>query len=411
MIRRTASAVAVVLALLGSAGCGGVAAAGENDYAVMTWSPSGSGGADRPGVTALAEAIGREVNAKGGLGGHHLKVLTCNDHNTSDGATACARQAVDAHVLAVVGSYSQFGDDFMPALEAARIPYLGGYGLAGAEFSSPLSYPVAGGTPSLIAGSGRQLVEAGCRTVALIRPDTTAGDTLVGFLAAALKPAGVQSADVRAPEKGADYTALAKRAIGDDRAGGCVIAALGPDQTVPLLAAYRALAPKHTKLASVAGSVEQSVVDATGGDSGPLAGAYVTGWFPPESAGVWDELRSTVHDQAETDSRIQLSDLGVQTTWVAFQVFLRAEQRVREGGHPLTAKSLRDELESGDSLDTGGVTPPLSWGIADMLPSAQSPRLVNTYVTFQQVKAGRLAEQQSGFVDVNWVLTGRKPPQ
>ncbi|MEV4558432.1 ABC transporter substrate-binding protein [Kitasatospora sp. NPDC049285] len=398
--------------LLAVAGCGGAAAGADGDgYTVMTWSPSGTGGTDRPGVTALAAAIARETNAKDTLAGHKLKVLTCNDHNSADGATACARQAVDAHVVAVIGSYSQHADAFMPVLESAGIPYLGGYGLSGPEFSSPLSYPVAGGTPALVAGSGRQLVEAGCKSVALIRPDTPAGDTMARYLSAALKPAGITAVDVKAPENKADFAALSKRALGDDATGNCVIAALGPDQTKPLLTAYRALNPKRTRLASIAGSVEQSVVDATGGASGPLADAYVTGWYPPESAAAWDDLRTTVKDQAASDAGIQPSDLAVQTTWVAYQVFFQAELRLRSAGKPVTAKTLRDQLDGEDTMDVGGVTPPLTWGLTDMLPSAESPRLVNTWVTFQQVKGGRLAEQQRGFVDVRWALTGRKPPQ
>lgn len=45
-----------------------------------------------------------------------------------------------------------------------------------------------------------------------------------------------------------------------------------------------------------------------------------------------------------------------------------------------------------------------------MLASPDSPRLVNTSVTFQQVRGGRLVEQQPGFIDVRWVLTGGRPP-
>ncbi|MFD0529534.1 hypothetical protein ACFQ1I_26055 [Kitasatospora arboriphila] len=70
-------------------------------------------------------------------------MLTCNEHNTADGVTACARQAIDAKAVAVVGSYSQYGGSFVSTLEQAGIPYLGGYGLSTPEFSSPLSYPVA----------------------------------------------------------------------------------------------------------------------------------------------------------------------------------------------------------------------------------------------------------------------------
>jgi len=408
--RGRVAAGAVLLAL--SPGWGGARAApGDGgDHTVMTWAPSGTGSADRPGVTALAEAVGRAVNAKGGLGGRKLRVLTCNEHNTADGATACARQAVDAHAVAVIGSYSEYGESFMPVLEAAGIPYVGGYGMSGPEFSSPLSYPVAGGTPTLIAGSGRQLVAAGCRTVALIRPDTRAGDTLTRYLSTAVGQSGVRLVDVKVPEKDPDYDKAAAKAIGDDRPGNCVSNALPPDRSLRLLDAYRRAAPRRTVLASVIGSVQQSVIASISGGSGSLNGAFATGWYPPESSRVWDDLRATASG-AGGDTRIDTSDLGVQTTWVAYQVFEQATERLRSAGTPLTAKALRTQLDSGDSLDTGGATPPLNWGMTDMLPSAESPRLVNTWVTFQQIRDGRLTEQQSGFVDVRWTLTGGKPPQ
>ncbi len=245
----------------------------------MTWSPSGTGSDDRPGVTAIAEAIGRDVNAKGGVHGGKLRVLTCNEHNTADGVTACVRQAVDAKVVAVVGSYSQYADTFMPLLESAGIPYIGGYGLSGAEFSSPLSYPVAGGTPALIAGSGRQLVGAGCHSVAMVRPDSPAGDTLTRYLAGALRPDGVALLDIKVSEKQPDYGDAVRKAVGDDQQGGCVTNALGPEQTLKLIDAYRQLNPRHTLLSSVIGSVQQSVIDSTGGANGPLNDTYATGWY------------------------------------------------------------------------------------------------------------------------------------
>ncbi|MER8183082.1 ABC transporter substrate-binding protein [Kitasatospora sp. NPDC094015] len=414
--RRTVGALAATAALLpallATSACGGpadAAAAGHGELTVMTWAPSGTGATDRPGMTALAEAIGRELNSTGGLDGHKLRVLTCNEQNTADGVAACAQQAIDAHVVAVIGSYSQYGSDFMPALERAGIPYLGGYGLSSPEFSSPLSYPVAGGSPALIAGSGRQLVEAGCKSVALIRPDTRAGDTLVNYLSGALKPAGVKLTDVPAPEKSNNYTDYARRAIGDDRTGNCVISALGSEPTSNLLDPYRRLAPKHTQLASVIGSFQQSVVDATGGDAGPLRGAYATGWYPVESSPVWDALRKTARGFGTGEAMIDPSDPGVQTTWVAYEVFRQAAARA-DKSKPLSARTLAKVLDSGDPIETGGATPPLNWGLTSMLPSADTPRLVNTSVTFQQVQGGRLVEQRKGFVDVRWVLAGEKPP-
>ncbi|MEU6231838.1 ABC transporter substrate-binding protein [Kitasatospora sp. NPDC047058] len=410
-IAAAATAVALLPTLFTASACGGPADAATNadDLTVMTWAPSGTGSADRPGMTALAEAIGRDVNTKGGLNGRRIRVLTCNEHNTADGATACAQQAVDAKAVAVIGSYSQYGDRFMPVLERAGIPLIGGYGLTQPEFSSPLSYPVAGGMPALIGGSGRQLVEAGCKAVALIRPDTPAGDNLLGYLANALKPAGIKLLDVKAPEQSSDYTQVIRKAVGKDEPGNCITSALAAEPTGNLLDSYRRVAAKNTRVASVIGSVQQSVVDSTGGDSGPLAGAYVTGWYPPESARIWDGLRAVVRSDAAGGRSIDVADPGVQTTWVAYEVFRQVTERLSSAGRPVTAKTVTALLDSGEQVDVG-LTPPLNWGTTNMLPSTESPRLVNTWVTYQVVKGGRMTLQQPGFVDVRWVLTGSKPP-
>ncbi|MER5636849.1 ABC transporter substrate-binding protein [Kitasatospora sp. NPDC002227] len=408
-----AAAIALLPAALALTACGsssagsagGGSGAKGGDVVVMTWAPAGTGTDDRQGVTELAQAIGRDVDSKGGLHGRQLKVLACNERGSADGAAACARQAVDAHVVAVVGAYSQHADSYLPVLEAAGIPYLGGYGLSVSEFSSPFSYPVGGGTPSLIAGSGRQLVAAGCKSVAVLRPDNRSGDALTRYLAAALKPDGVSLTDVKVPDGGADYAAAVRQALDGDHSGNCVTDALSPEQTLKVLDAWKKAGPRRTQLASVIGSIQQSVVDATGGADGPLAGAFATGWYPPETSPLWDGLRST----AAGDKQIATSDLAVQTTWVAYQVLLQAADRLSSAGTPFTARTLRNELDSGDSLETGGVTPPLTWSLTDMLPSAETPRLTDTWVTFQQVKDGRLTQQQNGFVDVRWALTGGKP--
>ncbi|CAN3982321.1 ABC transporter substrate-binding protein [Kitasatospora purpeofusca] len=408
-IAAVATAAALLPTLFSASACGGPAdaATGSGDLTVMTWAPSGTGSADRPGMTALAEAIGKDLNVKGGLGGRRLNVITCNEHNTADGAKACAQQAVDAKAVAVLGSYSQFGDDFMPVLERAGIPLIGGYGLSQPEFSSPLSYPVGGGMPALIGGSGRQLVEAGCKAVSLIRPDTPAGDNLLGYLGNALKPAGIKLLDVKAPEKSNDYSPVVRKAIGTDQAGNCVTSALGAEPTGNLLDAFRRTGAKNTRIASVIGSVQQSVVDSTGGDSGPLSGAFVTGWYPPESAKIWDGLRATI--RADSGRHIDAADPGVQTTWVAYEVFKQISERLTAAGQTITSKAATTLLDGGEPIDVG-LTPPLNWATTNMLPSTESPRLVNTWVTFQVVKGGQMTLQRPGFVDVRWVLTGGKPP-
>jgi ABC-type branched-subunit amino acid transport system substrate-binding protein len=367
----------------------------------MTWAPEDGAVGSQAGVTALAEVISQQVNANGGLQGRTLQVLTCDEHNSLNGAVACADQAVAEHVDAVVGSYSQFGEAFMPVLEAGGVPYLGGFGLSSQEFSSPYSYPVNGGYQSLLAGNGEQLAESGCRRVAVVRPQTTAGETMLAFLEVGLASKHITAVDIPAQPGRTDYATEATTAIGADLPHSCVTTALDPASTATFFDNYRRESPRNTQLSSVIGSVQQSLVDSTGGASGPLKNVLATGWYPPDSSKVWDGLHATIKKYAFTDNRINAADPGEQTTWIAYEVLQQAVARIQG---PIDTQSIRNVLNQGGPITTGGQTPPLSWRMSDMLPLVSAPRLVNTQVSFQQVESGELTEPRSGAVDVRSLL-------
>ncbi|MFI7383379.1 ABC transporter substrate-binding protein [Streptomyces sp. NPDC049813] len=393
------------------AGCGlvpgtaGSAAGGT--VTVMTWAPEKTDATNMPGMPAMAQAYARWVNAHGGLGGRTLKVLTCNDHNDSVGAAKCARSAVDQGVVAVVGSYSQHGRAFLSPLESAGIPYIGGYGVSDAEFTSPLSYPVNGGQAALLAGIGEQLAGACDRTV-LIRPDTIAGDELPALLDNGLalrdRPAAI---DLRAAENATDYGDQARRALqaagSDPLADGCVAAVLG-DRTDTFFDSFRRLREDYPKVrtASVLGSVDQTVINRTGGASSPYEGAYVTGWYPAADDARWNQLRKAINEQAFGDNRIDPADAGVQTTWIAYTVLKQLVEGLGDG--EVDARALRISLDQGRKVTTGGLTPPLRWGYDHMSAAGGFPRLVNARVTFQEVREGRLVATRRSAVDVTDIL-------
>ncbi|MCO6749010.1 ABC transporter substrate-binding protein [Streptomyces sp. IpFD-1.1] len=412
--RRSPARLALLTALTAAltAGCGllpaGAQGGGREPVTVMTWAPERTGATDKPGMPAMAEAIARWVNTSGGVDGHELKVLTCDDGNDSEGAAACARRAVREDVVAVVGSYSQHGRSFLSPLEAADIPYIGGYGVTGEEFTSPLSYPVNGGQAALLAGNGRQLGEE-CGRVFLVRPDTVAGDALPGLLDAGLAGAGAGAAvDVPAPESAREYTAQAARVLSAGPSGSakpdCVTAVLG-DRTDTFFDTFRrarAAEGRDVRIASVLGGVDQSLVDRTGGARGPYEGAYVTGWYPVASDDRWAPMRRVIRDHAFDDNRIDPADAGVQTTWIAYEVLRRAVAEV--DADRVTARAVHRVLDDGLSVDTGGLTPELRWRFEDLLAARDHPRLVNAEVTFQTVRSGRLTATGSGPHDLTGTL-------
>ncbi|GGY07410.1 lipoprotein [Streptomyces tanashiensis] len=353
----------------------------------------------------MAQTYARWVNSQGGIDGHELRVLTCNEQNTTAGAAACARRAVRENAVAVVGSYSQNGRAFMAPLEAAGIPYIGGYGIAEDEFTSPLSYPVNGGVASLVAGHGMQLAGS-CDRVSLVRPDTTAGDKLPELLNSGLRKASHRTAvDIPALEDAAEYTQQAGRArsrAGDEK--GCVTAVLG-ERTQTFFDSFRRLPEQRerekrgaVRISSVLGSVDQPVIDRTGGPHSPFEGAFVTGWYPEAGDRSWAPMRKVIQQHAFADNRVDPADAGVQTTWIAYTVLKDVVESLDQD--TITAGQISHALDRGERIDTGGLTPSLRWKYEDLLGAPGFTRIVNHEVTFQVVRQGRLVAQKPGFVDV-----------
>ncbi|MEV7087552.1 ABC transporter substrate-binding protein [Streptomyces sp. NPDC093085] len=408
-LRRGGAALLALATLL--TGCGllpGNSGGGQSEVTVMTWAPIGTNATNLPGMPAMAEAYARWADEEGGIAGHKLRVLTCNERNDSAGAAECARRAVREKAVAVVGSYSQFGREFMAPLEAAGIPYIGGYGISEEEFTSFLSYPVNGGQATLLAGSGRQ-VARNCGRTALVRPDTVTGDDMPALIDAGLKGGGRGPvSDIRAAEDATDYTrqaGLSRERAGD---GGCVTVVLG-DRTETFFDSYRRLPEdgRTIRVSSVLGSVDQSLIDRTGGKDGIFENAYFTGWYPVADDRAWQPMRTVIDKYAFGNNDIDPADPGVQTTWIAYTVLRKVIEAI--GSQNITAGRITDTLDRGLEVSTGGLTPTLRWRYEDMLGTPGFPRIINADVTFQVVKQGRLVAQRKGFVDVGETLLGESP--
>ncbi|MFD0270013.1 ABC transporter substrate-binding protein [Streptomyces sp. NPDC127106] len=397
---RTAIAAAMGASLL--VGCGvlpGGSGGPTGTITVMTFAPQDTKATNMPGMTGMAKAYESWVNAAGGINGRKLRVITCNEKNTPSGAADCARKAIVEKAVAVVGSYSQHGRAFMAPLEVEGIPFIGGYGVSAEEFQSNLSFPVNGGQPVLLAGAGRQLGRA-CSQVALVRPDTLAGDSMPILLNAGLKSDGAGKAgdasDIRAAEDSADLMPQAREALANSSGGkerGCVTAVLG-QRTETFFDAFRRAdeKKKNPQIASVLGSVSQALIDRTGGRESPFEGALVTSWYPVSSDPLWQPMRKVISEHAFGNDAVDPDDSGTQTTWIAYTVLGEALKRLKSG-ESVTPHKVTRALNQTEPVRTGGLTPDLNWRYENMRALAGFPRIVNGRVTFQVVQSGRLVAQ------------------
>jgi hypothetical protein len=210
--------------------------------------------------------------------------------------------------------------------------------------------------------------------------------------------------DIPAADDAGEYTEEARQARARaGEKGGCVTAALG-EYTANFFDSFRRLPPdgRDVKVSSVLGSVDQPLIDRTGGVNGPFEGAYLTGWYPDAGDPRWEPMKQVLREHAFADNRIDPADTGVQTTWIAYTVLTAAVESL--GDEEVTPGLIGRALDRGVQVDTGGLTPPLRWRYEDMLGTPSAPRSVNHDVTFQVVRKGRLVAQREGFVDVGPTL-------
>lgn len=101
---------------------------------------------------------------------------------------------------------------------------------------------------------------------------------------------------------------------------------------------FRRLEPSHgggrVRISSVLGSVDQPLIDSTGGRNSPFEGAYITGWYPDAGDARWDTMRNVIREHAFGDNRIDPDDTGVQTTWIAYTVLKEIVKAVDSPGSP-----------------------------------------------------------------------------
>ncbi|MFF3850761.1 ABC transporter substrate-binding protein [Streptomyces sp. NPDC002328] len=402
--RTTAASCLAVTGVLLAAGCGAeetgnsTAAKGSlsgTPVKVMVWTPEDTQGSAQPGVRLTAQAYEKWINANGGIKGSPLKVLTCNEKNDPDEAEKCAQQAVAEKVVAVVGSYSLAGDRYMPILEKAGIPYLGGTGVSAAEFSNPLSFPVNGGTPVVFAAHGQQLVEEGCKKISGVRYDVAAAETVAKFLTVGvLSAGGTAPKDLKVPVTATD---LAPQVAAATRDSDCVDVILGTHSDL-FVTSYVQSGAK-TKLGSVVGNLTPQLAESTGGAGSPLEGSAVTGYYPPTSDAAWKDFL----EAAKGNKDIDTTNGANGTTWVAFKVFTEAVKKLPA----ISSQALVQELDTTSGIDTGGLTPPLTWNESTALPIKGLDRIHNTTATELTIRDGKIEWAKSGstFVDVRKVLT------
>ena len=344
----------------GSSGAGGAAAASQQNF-VHNGVLTVGGIYDEQGpVDATVErdtvrSYFDQVNAAGGVNGYKLQLLDCDSRWDTSAAHSCSEQLVSQGILAIVGWTSVSGEQPETKYLAGNgIPIFGGLGVD-AEFQTPLSFPV--GAPLGRGGyaTGLRACQLGLKNPGIVYLNANFAASLNNGILAGLKTCGITPQDDQGVDiaNQQDYTQIVTPM--QEHQDGAVIGALDPFSYGRL---FQAMERQQFNVPVLGGGLDKT--SAEPGYGSALNGAYsLAGLLEP----VGHESNAAVADYLNTvkkyyPSQVPALDTYSEGQWVAAHVFVDALKAIHG---PVTRASLIAAAQSLQNVDTGGLTPPLSY--------------------------------------------------
>jgi len=391
---------ALALALLVTAGPGfSKSGSAADPIRLMTVASVNYNGPNFKNIHEAARIYESWINAKGGIKGRKLEVTLCDDKGDANIGAACAREAVEKKMVAVVGSFTFSGPKIMPILESAKIPWFGiCCPVDASEFSSKMSFPLGNGF-AVVAGHAYMAAKI-CNKFNILNLDYP-GAAFIEMLTKNILKSLRQEAKftgkhIKIPlEVGGDLAPAAREVTsGAD----CVIAGLGEANWAAFLPA----------LAQTGSKVQ--FFGAQGNLDAKVAGPYpeltnnfiVTGMFPDIAKPVWKDYRAAIKTY-KADPKQDYNSLGGLGTWAAYTAFNIIASGVKGN---LTNVSFLNAANKTANLDTGGMVPKIDF-TKDWTGLQGFNRLFNRAVTFQTIKNGKVVPWKPGFFDLTDELQGK----
>ncbi|WP_165966722.1 ABC transporter substrate-binding protein [Actinomadura sp. 7K507] len=343
--------------------------------------------AARTAVNAVNDAGG--VKPAGGGDARRIELVDCEASMVTDpnAAVKCAREAIDAKVIATVGKYVS-SDEVVNAFAAASIPLVGTQVQTEQDFVNPASFPLVGGSPMLSAATGAALQDAGAKTVSVVTGDSPSGRLVPQYVKALLEsPDDLGKTHYLPFDASADLTSQFSQIASEKPDGVALLAST--DVTSKTIVGLRQ-AGYEGKIAVVATAVSEASLKKTGeaGDGTIVTSDYdaPTNTSNPKIKQFQDEV------EKYGDGDVEGSEFALNA-WASVHFVADKLAALDE----ISGKALMESLKG--SKVSIGIAPDFTYGTPNFLKLSQLPRAT---IQFQTVKNGEIQAPAGGkFTDLN----------
>jgi ABC-type branched-subunit amino acid transport system substrate-binding protein len=274
-----------------------------------------------PEVGLAADAAVKWINAHGGIKGHPIQAVKCDDHFTSAGAASCMQQFASAtNLVAVIGGDDCFADATNALLKSSGLPWLASSG-CGANSYTGSEFTLLGGGVVADARALGTLVAQDKTPAEIITFNLPQADVIVSSITASATAAGGKVLGaVRVDPAAVDMTAAVAEALKTHPQ-----AVIPQTSTAQVASTVQALKQNGFtgKIMLAASQVPNNTLASLGSESNQVIGAMAEAPIaaPGATLPAITEFRTEMTAQGATSAQMTS---GAFETWLAFHQFYDA---------------------------------------------------------------------------------------
>jgi ABC-type branched-subunit amino acid transport system substrate-binding protein len=357
-----------------------------------------------PARVAAVEAAALAINEEGGINGHELEVLFCNNGNDPNQGIACAQELIEAGVIACVGCENDFnGGDVAQVFHDAGVPMVEAEAIYPEEFSLPTSYLTTGSANYQIAGTPLLAKELlGAQTYAFVGQDIPFSVTYNEEITIVANALGMEEIEATyLPLDASNYDPYAAR-LAEVNAD-VILMIASPFQNIPLIKAIEGQGYHPTYIFNA--DVPRNSDFKEYGDAEDRI--YVVGDVPPvssadENAQIAEYVEQLEHYRETTGdtegTSLDDSRMSSIRVWLATQ-FIQELLMKMDG--EVTAATLIESLDAAEGLESEMIPP---WTPSQEGCFEKYPRVSNPTIRFLRLMNQELVEADPSSYDVNEYL-------
>lgn len=337
-----------------------------------------------PEEVKAAQAMADTVNASGGIRGHKIEIIQCNDQLQPDVAASCGRTAVADHVSAVIEVETDYVPEVLTSTDPAHIPMLGDFPGNPQELTDSNVYTIGGGSYSDFSGIGTALVTiAHCTKVSIVDLALAATEISGQNIKAAVQAAGGTVTNIaNVPATLPDYSSTVATAIGDGAQ--CIASVLGPPQNTALFQAVKSSSkPDMIVTTGAPGDLTPQGFNALKGSMNGDIFTSVDYVMPPsQTSGQPAGNLAPFLDAMKEYYPSQAIDAYELQGWIGMQLFVDAAEKAAG----FTGPAIEAALDKLHDVTVAGMPVPVSYDTPN--PDPKMSRLMDPYVLVYRIENG-----------------------